>query len=257
MPATTKNSSWPRSTLGLRVSRRRADQCRPPISAFSISAFQLFPLAFLHNDSKITKRRKENLSPGGTCSITFGPSVKWYWVRKKCPTAELTSTCQQSGPPLTTSLQVVLASELNPQKPISCQARTRIVTRLAATLSSRCSRTALTNWSVVSLGAGHSLTADPPTTCSRRRWTRRTFNGKRAWVGQPVVLPDGSSGWIKQAQAGMVYVRTTVTDPLDGAVHESSVVRQIPPPAFHYWLLPSIPVFLQPKGCAPMRITTT
>ena len=54
----------------------------------------------------------------------------------------------------------------------------------------------------------------------RRRWTGVVFNGRRAWIGLPVVLPGGSPGWVKQALAGMVCVRTTVTDPLDGAVHE-------------------------------------
>src|ERR1035437_7251138 len=53
-----------------------------------------------------------------------------------------------------------------------------------------------------------------------RRGTGFVFGRKRSWVGQQVVLPDHSVGWIKQAQAGMVCVRTSVTDPLDGAVHE-------------------------------------
>lgn len=53
-----------------------------------------------------------------------------------------------------------------------------------------------------------------------RKWTGFVFGRKRSWVGQQVVLPDQSVGWIKQAQAGMVCVRTTVMDPLDGAVHD-------------------------------------
>jgi hypothetical protein len=53
-----------------------------------------------------------------------------------------------------------------------------------------------------------------------RKWTGFVFGRKRSWVGQQVVLPDKSVGWIKQAQAGMVCVRTSVTDPLDGAVHD-------------------------------------
>ena len=53
-----------------------------------------------------------------------------------------------------------------------------------------------------------------------RKWTGFVFGRKRSWVGQKVVLPDQSVGWIKQAQAGVVCVRTTVTDPLDGAVHD-------------------------------------
>ena len=53
-----------------------------------------------------------------------------------------------------------------------------------------------------------------------RRWTGFVFNRRRAWVGQPVVLPNQSVGWIKQAQAGMVCVRTSVMDPLEGAVHD-------------------------------------
>jgi hypothetical protein len=53
-----------------------------------------------------------------------------------------------------------------------------------------------------------------------RKWTGVVFGRKRSWVGQKVVLPDQSIGWIKQAQAGIVCVRTSVTDPLDGAVHD-------------------------------------
>ena len=53
-----------------------------------------------------------------------------------------------------------------------------------------------------------------------RRWTGVVFNGKRAWVGQTVVLPDQSVGWIKRAQAGMVCVRTCRVDPEIGALHE-------------------------------------
>jgi hypothetical protein len=52
-----------------------------------------------------------------------------------------------------------------------------------------------------------------------RKWTGFVF-GKRAWVGQPVVLPDQSVGWIKQVQAGYACVRTAFTDPVDGAVHQ-------------------------------------
>jgi hypothetical protein len=54
----------------------------------------------------------------------------------------------------------------------------------------------------------------------RRRWTGVVFNGRRAWVGQPVTLPNGSVAWVKEAEAGVVCVRTTVTNPLDGAVHD-------------------------------------
>jgi hypothetical protein len=54
----------------------------------------------------------------------------------------------------------------------------------------------------------------------KRRWTGVVFNGKRAWVGQPVILPDNSVGWIKAAQAGFVCVRTTVMDSEHGAVHD-------------------------------------
>ena len=53
-----------------------------------------------------------------------------------------------------------------------------------------------------------------------RRWTGVVFNGKRAWVGLPVVLPDGSPAWIKKAQAGWVCVRTTAIDPVDGPIHD-------------------------------------
>lgn len=52
-----------------------------------------------------------------------------------------------------------------------------------------------------------------------RRWTGVVFD-KRAWVGQPVILPDDGMGWIKQAQAGFVCVRTARVDPVDGPVHE-------------------------------------
>jgi hypothetical protein len=53
-----------------------------------------------------------------------------------------------------------------------------------------------------------------------RRWTGVVFNGRRAWVGQPVVLPDQTVGWIKQAQAGYVCVRTCAFEPEIGAVHD-------------------------------------
>jgi hypothetical protein len=53
-----------------------------------------------------------------------------------------------------------------------------------------------------------------------RRWTGVVFDGKRAWVGQQVILPDQSVGWIKQAQAGMVCVRTCAFEPEIGAVHD-------------------------------------
>ena len=53
-----------------------------------------------------------------------------------------------------------------------------------------------------------------------RRWTGVVFNGKRAWVGLPVVLPDQSVGWIKRAEAGVVCVRTCRVDPEIGALHE-------------------------------------
>jgi hypothetical protein len=53
-----------------------------------------------------------------------------------------------------------------------------------------------------------------------RKWTGFVFGRKRSWVGQKVILPNQSVGWIKQAQAGVVCVRTTVTNPLNGAVHD-------------------------------------
>ena len=54
----------------------------------------------------------------------------------------------------------------------------------------------------------------------RRKWTGFVFGRKRSRVGQPVVLPDGSVGWIKMAQDGYVCVCTAVVDPEDGPVHE-------------------------------------
>jgi hypothetical protein len=53
----------------------------------------------------------------------------------------------------------------------------------------------------------------------RRKWTGFVFNRKRAWVEQPVEMPDKSTGWIKQAQAGYVCVRTTKMNPQGGARH--------------------------------------
>jgi hypothetical protein len=53
-----------------------------------------------------------------------------------------------------------------------------------------------------------------------RTWTGVVFNGKRSWVGQQVILPNGTTGWIKKAQANYVCVRTAVSDPVDGPIHE-------------------------------------
>jgi len=57
-------------------------------------------------------------------------------------------------------------------------------------------------------------------TGENRKWTGFLFGRKRAWVGQPVVLPDQSVGWVKQVQDGYACVRTAITDPVDGAVHQ-------------------------------------
>jgi hypothetical protein len=58
-----------------------------------------------------------------------------------------------------------------------------------------------------------------PSGPDQRRWTGVVF-GRRAWVGQPVILPDKSVGWIKQAQAGYVCVRTCAFELEIGAVHD-------------------------------------
>jgi hypothetical protein len=58
-----------------------------------------------------------------------------------------------------------------------------------------------------------------PSGPDRRRWTGVVF-GRRAWVGQPVILPDKTVGWIKLAQAGLVCVRTCAFEPEIGAVHD-------------------------------------
>ena len=60
-----------------------------------------------------------------------------------------------------------------------------------------------------------------------RKWTGRVFGRKRAWVGQPVVLPDESVGWIKKAQAGGVCVRTSKVDPEDGPIHHYMAVGSL------------------------------
>ncbi len=54
----------------------------------------------------------------------------------------------------------------------------------------------------------------------RRTWTGVLFDRRRAWVGQQVLLPDGSPAWIKRVQGGLACVRTMATDPSDGAVHQ-------------------------------------
>ena len=50
-----------------------------------------------------------------------------------------------------------------------------------------------------------------------RRWTGVVF-GKRAWVGQPVVL-NGEICWVKEVQRGMACIRTSEIDPVDGPIH--------------------------------------
>ena len=67
-----------------------------------------------------------------------------------------------------------------------------------------------------------------PSGPDQRRWTGVVF-GRRAWVGQPVVLPDKTVGWIKQAQAGLVCVRTCAFKPEIGAVHDYLAAGELQP----------------------------
>ena len=60
---------------------------------------------------------------------------------------------------------------------------------------------------------------DDAKVASERTFTGFIFGRRRGWVGQPVELPDGSTAWVKRAQARFVCVRTSVVDPQDGAVH--------------------------------------
>ena len=59
------------------------------------------------------------------------------------------------------------------------------------------------------------------------RWTGFVFGRKRAWVGQPVVLPDDSVGWIKQVQGGYACVKTSKVDPEDGPIHDYMAVTRL------------------------------
>ena len=52
-----------------------------------------------------------------------------------------------------------------------------------------------------------------------RKWTGVVFE-RRAWVGQPVIMPNKSVAWIKQAKAAYVCVRTCAFDREIGAIHE-------------------------------------
>jgi hypothetical protein len=60
-----------------------------------------------------------------------------------------------------------------------------------------------------------------------RKWTGRVF-GKRAWVGQPVVL-DGQTCWIKQAVRGWACVKTAQICPVDGPIHDYCPVAALQP----------------------------
>jgi hypothetical protein len=60
-----------------------------------------------------------------------------------------------------------------------------------------------------------------------KKWTGFIFGRKRAWVGQPVVLPDQSVGWVKRVQAGCACVRTAKVDPEDGAIHDYMAVTRL------------------------------
>lgn len=60
-----------------------------------------------------------------------------------------------------------------------------------------------------------------------RRWSGFIFGRKRAWVGQPVVLPDGSVGWIKKVEGGYACIRTAKADRQDGAIHDYMAVTRL------------------------------
>lgn len=72
--------------------------------------------------------------------------------------------------------------------------------------------------------AAKSLGALPKNLVNGRRKKKRTWTGfigtTRMYVEQPVVLPDGSPGWVKCVQGGIAVVRTAVWDPKDSWVHQ-------------------------------------
>jgi hypothetical protein len=60
-----------------------------------------------------------------------------------------------------------------------------------------------------------------------RKWTGFIFGRKRAWVGQPVILPDQSVGWVKRVQGGCACVRTAKVDAEDGPIHDYMAVTRL------------------------------
>ena len=60
-----------------------------------------------------------------------------------------------------------------------------------------------------------------------RKWTGRVF-GKRAWVGQPVLL-EGDVCWIKQVQRGWACVKTNRIDPEIGPIHDYCSIASLRP----------------------------
>jgi hypothetical protein len=72
--------------------------------------------------------------------------------------------------------------------------------------------------------AAQALGALPKNLINGRRRKKRQWTGfigrVRMWVGRPVLLPDGTTGWIKRVEHGVGIVKTDVWDPEGYFVHE-------------------------------------